>query len=126
LWALEVKGGAAFIGYTGLGIPSFQAHFTPCVEIGWRLGFDHWGKGYATEAAKAVLHHAFTRLEIAEIVSITVPKNLRSRAVMKKIRMTRDLNGDFDYPGLPPEHPLSRHVVYRISRSITWHISGTV
>jgi RimJ/RimL family protein N-acetyltransferase len=116
LWALEVKGGPAFIGYTGLGIPSFQAHFTPCVEIGWRLAFEHWGKGYATEAAKAVLNHAFTRLEIAEIIAITVPNNRRSRAVMEKIGMKRDWDGDFDYPMLPPDHPLSRHVLYRIRR----------
>jgi RimJ/RimL family protein N-acetyltransferase len=116
MWAVEVKHGPAFIGYTGLRIPSFQAHFTPCVEIGWRFSYAHWGKGYATEAAKAVLNHAFTRLGIAEIVSFTVPKNGRSRAVMEKIGMTRDRNGDFEHPMLPPDHHLSRHVLYRISR----------
>lgn len=76
----------------------------------------HWGIGYATEAAKAVLNHAFTRLGIAEIVSFTVPKNARSRAVMEKIGMKRDWDGDFDFPKLPPDHPLSRHVLYRISK----------
>jgi RimJ/RimL family protein N-acetyltransferase len=115
LWALEVKGGPAFIGYTGLGIPSFQAHFTPCVEIGWRLAFEHWGKGYATEAAKAVLNHAFMRLGIDEIVAFTVPKNGRSRAVMEKFGMKRDLDGDDD-PELPANHHLSRNVLYRIRR----------
>ncbi len=116
LWAVEVKHGPAFIGYIGLGIPSFQAHFTPCIEIGWRLAYAHWGKGYATEAARAVLNYAFTRLSIAEIVACTVPNNRRSRAVMEKIGMSRDHNGDFDYPKLPPDHHLSRHVLYRISR----------
>jgi RimJ/RimL family protein N-acetyltransferase len=116
LWALEVKGGPAFIGYTGLGIPSFQANFIPCVEIGWRLAFEHWGKGYATEAAKAVLNHAFTRLGIHEIVAFTVPKNRRSRAVMEKIGMKCDLHGDFDDPELPANHHLSRNVLYRIRR----------
>ena len=116
LWALEVKGGPAFIGYTGLGIPSFQAHFTPCVEIGWRLAFEHWGRGYATEAARAVLSHAFTQLGIDEIVSLTVPRNLRSRAVMEKIGMKRDWDGDFDYPMLPPNHHLLRHILYRIAK----------
>jgi RimJ/RimL family protein N-acetyltransferase len=116
LWALEVKGGAAFIGYTRLGIPSFQAHFTSCVEIGWRLSFEHWGKGYATEAAKAVLNHAFTRLGIDEIVAFTVPKNGRSRAVMEKIVMKHDLHGDFNDPELPANHHLSRNVLYRIRR----------
>ena len=116
LWAVEVKHGPAFIGYTGLGVPSFQAHFTPCVEIGWRLAYAHWGKVYATEAAQAVLSHAFTRLGIAGIVALTVPNNRRSRAAMEKIGMTRDLNGDFDHPELPPDHPFSRHVLYRIGR----------
>jgi RimJ/RimL family protein N-acetyltransferase len=115
LWAVEVKHGPAFIGYAGLGIPSFQAHFTPCIEIGWRLAYAHWGKGYATEAARAVLNYAFTRLGVAEIVAITVPNNHRSRAVMEKIGMSRDHNGDFEYPELPPDHHLSRHVLYRIS-----------
>jgi RimJ/RimL family protein N-acetyltransferase len=116
LWAVEVKGGPAFIGYTGLGIPSFQAHFTPCVEIGWRLAFEHWGKGYATEAARAVLNYAFTRLGIVEIVALTVQNNRRSRGVMEKIGMSRDYDGDFDHPELPPTHHLSRHVLYRISK----------
>jgi RimJ/RimL family protein N-acetyltransferase len=113
LWAVEVKGGPAFIGYTGLGIPSFQAHFTPCVEIGWRLAFEHWGMGYATEAAKAVLNHA-SRDWILPRLAITVPNNRRSRALMERIGMTRDPNGDFDHPELPANHHLSRHVLYRI------------
>jgi RimJ/RimL family protein N-acetyltransferase len=114
IWAVEVKHGPAFIGYTGLWIQSFQAHFTPCIEIGWRLSFEYWGKGYATEAAKAVLNHAFTQLGIDEIVAFTVPKNGRSRAVMEKIGMKRDLHGDFDDPELPANHHLSRQVLYRV------------
>jgi RimJ/RimL family protein N-acetyltransferase len=110
------KGGPAFLGYTGLGIPSYQANFTPCVEIGSRLSFEYWGKGYATEAPKAVLNHAFTGLGIAEIVAFTVPKNGRSKAVMEKIGMKRDLHGDFDDPELPANHHLSRQVLYRIRR----------
>jgi RimJ/RimL family protein N-acetyltransferase len=116
MWALELKSGSAFIGSAGLSVPAFQAHFTPCIDIGWRLAYEYWGNGYATEAAKAVIDHAFRRLGIDEIVSFTVPKNHRSRAVMERIGMKRDWNGDFDHPLLPPQHHLSRHVLYRIRR----------
>lgn len=113
LWAVEVIGGPAFIGYVGLLAVSFEAHFTPSVEIGWRLAADQWGHGYATEAASAVLDFAFECLGLDEIVSFTVPANLRSRAVMERIGMERDPEGDFDHPSLPPESPLRRHVLYR-------------
>src|SRR5688572_10528779 len=94
------------------------AHFTPCVEIGWRLALVHWGKGYATEAARAVLNHAFTRLGIAEIVALTAPNNRRSRAVMEKIGMTRDPNGDFDHPELKHASALT------LSSSATRHLGN--
>jgi RimJ/RimL family protein N-acetyltransferase len=62
LWAVEVIGQTPFVGYTGLSRPRFDAHFTPCVEIGRRLAATHWGHGYATEAARAVLRVAFEQL----------------------------------------------------------------
>jgi RimJ/RimL family protein N-acetyltransferase len=97
----------------GLSVPQFEAHFTPCVEIGWRLAYAHWGHGYATEAARAVLEFGFRRLGLEEIVSFTVPANKRSRAVMERIGMTRSPSDDFDHPILPENHPLRRHVLYR-------------
>jgi ribosomal-protein-alanine N-acetyltransferase len=114
LWALEVPGVAPFAGYVGLAVPRFDAPFTPCVEIGWRLGHAHWGCGYASEAARAVLAFGFERLGLPEIVSFTVPDNVRSRRVMERIGMTRDPGDDFDHPLLPPGHPLRRHVLYRV------------
>jgi RimJ/RimL family protein N-acetyltransferase len=114
LWAIEIAGGAPFAGYVGLAIPGFEASFTPCVEIGWRLGRDAWGKGYATEGARAVLAHGFGVLGLSEIVSFTVPANVRSRRVMERIGMTRDPAEDFDHPRLPAGHPLRRHVLYRL------------
>jgi RimJ/RimL family protein N-acetyltransferase len=114
LWAVEVPGRAPFIGYVGLTVPSFDAHFTPCVEIGWRIGRAHWNQGYATEAAEAALRAGFGQLGLAEIVSMTVPANLRSRRVMEKLGMKRDPADDFDHPRLPAESPLRRHVLYRI------------
>lgn len=113
LWALEVPDQAAFIGFVGLSRPGFEAPFTPCVEVGWRLAFDYWGQGYATEAARVALSFGFTILGLSEIVAFTTETNLRSRAVMERIGLTHDPQDDFDHPALAPEHPLRRHVLYR-------------
>jgi len=116
LFAVEEQASGAFIGFVGLSRPRFEAHFTPCVEIGWRLAADYWGKGYATEAARAVLAYVFDVLKLEEVVSFTVPDNIRSQRVMNKIGMIRDLHGDFMLPKLPAEHRLARHVLYRIKK----------
>lgn len=116
LWAVEIAGGAPFAGFIGLSIPSFEAHFTPCVEAGWRLAAEHWGRGYALEGARAALAFGFDSLELEQIVSYTATSNLRSRRVMEKIGMNHDPDGDFDHPLLPEGHPLRRHVFYRIGR----------
>ncbi len=116
LWAVEVPGMADFIGFVGLGVPKFQTHFTPCVEIGWRLAHAHWGKGYATEAAEASLAFGFEKANLAEIVSFTVPMNVRSRGVMERIGMTRREEEDFDHPGIADGDRLKRHVLYRLAR----------
>jgi len=117
LYAVEIEATHAFIGFVGLSIPSFQAHFTPAVEIGWRLASQYWGEGYATEAAKAVLHYAFTELGLDEIVSFTVVNNKASRRVMEKIGLQHEANDDFDHPKLDDDSPLKRHVLYRLSRN---------
>jgi RimJ/RimL family protein N-acetyltransferase len=114
-WAVEVLGGAPFIGFVGLGEPEFEAHFTPAVEVGWRLGRQHWGKGYATEAAQAAVEFGFRELELDEIVAMTVPANTRSRRVMEKLGMTHDPTDDFDHPRVP-EGDLRRHVLYRLAQ----------
>ncbi len=117
LWALEVAESGAFIGYTGLAVPSFEAHFMPAVEIGWRMARGAWGHGYATEAARAALAFGFGELGLEEIVSFTAVGNARSRAVMERIGMHHDAAGDFDHPRLPEGHRLSRHVLYRLRRN---------
>jgi len=114
LWAVEASGVAEFIGGIGLSVPRFQAHFTPCVEVGWRLAFEHWGHGYATEAARAALDFGFDQVGLQEIVSFTVPANHRSRRVMERLGMTQSRADDFDHPALPEGHALRRHVLYRI------------
>jgi len=116
LWAVEVPGLTDFAGFIGLSVPKFEAHFTPCVEIGWRLAAGHWGRGYAPEGARACLAFGWDQLGQREIFSFTVPENLRSRRVMEKLGMTRDPADDFDHPSLPAGHPLRRHVLYRIGR----------
>jgi RimJ/RimL family protein N-acetyltransferase len=115
LWAVEVVGVEAFVGFIGLCIPRFVAPFTPCVEIGWRLAAQYWGQGLATEGARAALAFGFETLGLKEIVSFTATVNLRSRRVMEKLGMTHNPADDFDHPVLPREHRLSRHVLYRIA-----------
>ena len=116
LYAAELLREHLFIGYLGLAIPSFEAKFTPCVEIGWRLAAQHWNQGLATEGARAVVHFAFENLGIPELVSFTVPANRPSRRVMEKLRMTHDPADDFEHPRIPESHPLRRHVLYRLRR----------
>ena len=118
-YAVQLNETGTFIGYIGLYTPTFEAHFTPAIEIAWRLSADHWGRGLATEGARAVLHHAFHTLQLPSLVSFTVPANLRSRRVMEKLGMTHDPSEDFDHPNLPEGHPLRRHVLYRISNRQT-------
>ncbi len=119
MWAVEVIGGARFIGFVGLGISSFEAAFTPCVEIGWRLAFEHWGHGYATEGARAALTCAFESLGLNEVVALTAVGNARSRRVMEKLGMRRNAADDFDHPNITDGHPLRRHVLYRLVR-VEW------
>jgi RimJ/RimL family protein N-acetyltransferase len=116
-WAVEVPGVAPFVGFVGLVVPAFEAHFTPCVELGWRLAAGHWGHGYATEAALASARHAFDVVGLERLVSFTTPQNVRSQAVMQRIGMTHDPADDFDHPRFPPGHRLSRHVMYRLEKS---------
>lgn len=120
LWALEVPGVAPFIGFTGPW-PATHVLGWESREVGWRLARQHWGHGYATEAAREALRFGFEDHGFDEIVSFTVPQNTRSRAVMERIGLVRDPDGDFDHPRVDPvafPH-LVRHVLYRLSR-VSW------
>jgi len=112
MWAAEITATRELIGMIGLQVPRFQAHFTPCVEVGWRLAPAHWHKGYATEGARAALNFGFTVLRLPEIVAMTVPANLPSIAVMERLGMTRNPDDDFDNPLV--DGPFKRHVLYRL------------
>jgi RimJ/RimL family protein N-acetyltransferase len=115
LWAVEVAGGPAFVGMVGLHGVRAELPCAPAVEVGWRLHPDEWGHWYATEAAAASLAFGFDQVGLGEIVAFTTTVNVRSQAVMARVGMTRDLEGDFDHPSLPEGSPLRRHVLYRIS-----------
>jgi len=114
--AVELRGEGSFLGFVGLNVPRFEAAFTPCVEIAWRISAEYWGCGYATEGARAMVRYAFDTLQLDALVSFTVPANLRSRRVMEKIGMTHDPADHFDHPNLASGHPLRRHVLYRLAR----------
>lgn len=114
LWAVEVAATNRFVGFTGVHDIPFTTHFTPAVEVGWRLARPAWGHGYATEAARAAIAFAFDRLGLAEVVSMTTVTNLRSQTVMRRLGMTRDPADDFAHPHMAADHPLSACVLYRL------------
>ena len=118
LCAAELRADGSFIGFIGIWVPEFQAAFTPCVEIGWRLAAEYWGRGRATEGARAITAYAFEILKLPELVSFTVPGNVRSRRVMEKLGMTRDPGEDFDHPRVPEGHAMRRHVLYRLRNTL--------
>jgi RimJ/RimL family protein N-acetyltransferase len=116
LYATELKSKGELIGFVGLFHVQFEAHFTPAVEIGWRLSSAHWNKGYATEAALTVLDYAFTQLNLSQIVSLTSKINVPSQRVMQKIGLRHDSDDDFDNPNIDKDSPLLPHVLYRMRR----------
>ena len=111
LWAVDVDG--VFAGFTGLAVPSFEAAFTPCVEVGWRLAREYWGRSIAYGAAQNAMDYAFSKLGLAEVVSFTSEINHRSRRLMERLGFSRDVQEDFLHPKIPESHELCRHVLYR-------------
>ena len=116
LYAAELRKEQRFIGFIGIHVPKFQAAFTPCVEIGWRLPADVWNRGLATEGGCAVVRHSFEQLGLMELVSFTAVVNAKSQRVMQKIGMTCNPAENFDHPKLPAGHPLRPHVLYRLRK----------
>lgn len=123
-WAVELADTKQFIGCVGLGRPNWQAHFTPCVEIGWRLARPFWGKGYAPEAARATLRDGFERMNFDEIVSITATINSNSIKVMEKIGMKTKPDENFNHPVIEDGHRLQLHVLYRLTKD-EWKLQGS-
>jgi RimJ/RimL family protein N-acetyltransferase len=124
LWAVEIPGGAPFVGFVGIVPADEPLPFAPATEVGWRLARDHWGRGIATEAARAALAFGFEQLALAEIVAIAATSNVRSRRVMERLGMRRDHAGDFEHPRIPAGHPLATHVLYRLDDQ-RWRISSS-
>ncbi len=115
LWALELKESGEFIGFSGLHQPEADLPFNPCVEIGWRLAKEYWGKGYATEAAQVALEFAFNNLGLSEVISFTSKQNSRSSSVMQRLSMI-NTQQNFQHPGIKEGQPLREHVLYKITR----------
>jgi 3-dehydroquinate dehydratase/shikimate dehydrogenase len=115
-WAVSLRETDEFIGCIGLDEVYFKMSFSPAIDIGWRLSFNHWGKGYATEGTLAALQYGFNTLGLKEIVAYTAEQNYRSRHVMEKVGMQYDLHGDFDHPDFPDDHKHKRHVLYRCKK----------
>ncbi len=113
-WAASLISTDELVGAIGLAHVNFNAHFTPAVEVGWRLAYPYWGQGYAPEGARASLHYAFNTLKLDQVVAFTSVQNQRSRRVMEKIGMHTNPKDDFNHPKIPQDHPLSKHVLYRI------------
>jgi ribosomal-protein-alanine N-acetyltransferase len=117
LWAVDIVQQAHFIGFVGLTEPTFKEHFTPCVEIGWRLDQKYWGQCYALEAAQRVIKYAFEELRLSELVSFTAAINLRSQKLMQRLGLSSDSCDDFEHPSLAEGHPLRKHVLYRLRKA---------
>jgi RimJ/RimL family protein N-acetyltransferase len=115
LWAVEIPGEAPFVGFVGITAADDDLPFAPAIEVGWRLAREHWGRGIATEAARAALTFGFEQLGLEEIVAITAVSNTRSQGVMERLDMRRDHTGEFEHPQIPAGHPLAAHVLYRLA-----------
>ncbi|MHC8943596.1 GNAT family N-acetyltransferase [Advenella incenata] len=122
LWAVQIAGVADFAGFIGLSVPSFDAPFMPCVEIGWRLARPYWKMGYASEGARAALAYAFDTLHLPQIVAFTTATNTPSISVMQRLGMRHQACDDFEHPALVEGHPLRQHVLYRMTRE-DWQTS---
>jgi ribosomal-protein-alanine N-acetyltransferase len=122
MWALELLATGELLGFTGMDLATYDAPFTPAIEIGWRLRRSAWGHGYATEAARECLRFGFEELELTEIVAATAVANQRSRAVMERLGMRHDSAEDFEHPEVAAGHPLAHHVLYRLRAQ--WWLAG--
>jgi ribosomal-protein-alanine N-acetyltransferase len=122
-WAVERREDGRFLGFTGLAPATFEASFTPCIEVGWRFARSAWGHGYATEAGRAALGFGFDVRQFDAILSWTSVLNLPSIAVMERLGMHHDPLDDFDHPRLPVGDPLRPHVLYRLDRT-EWSSAG--
>jgi RimJ/RimL family protein N-acetyltransferase len=116
MWALEIPGQLQVAGTVGLHVTTIDAHFVPCVELGWRLKREAWGQGYATEAAQAAAEFAFRDLGLDEIVAFTTVTNAPSQRVMQRLGMHRDPSDDFDHPRIEAGHPMRPHLLFRLAR----------
>lgn len=113
-WAVEIIETKQFIGFVGLHKPTYDLPVTPCIEVGWRLAKEYWGKGYATEAARAALKFAFEELHLSDVYSFTSVSNKKSWAVMERLGL-QNTHTNFEHPIIPEGNSLREHVLYKIT-----------
>ncbi|MEO8684735.1 MAG: GNAT family N-acetyltransferase [Devosia sp.] len=113
--AVERKTDGALLGLTGTAGIAFAIPTAPQIEIGWLLGQQFWGQGYAPEAARAAMAHAFDVLGHKEVTAFTATINRPSQRVKEKLGMRRDPAANFEHPNVPAGHPLRPHVLYRVA-----------
>ena len=116
LYVLELKDTGEFVGFTGLKNLEIDVPFAPAVELAWRIDYEYWGKGYGSEAAKAVMEYAFNDLGMKELIAFTVYDNERTIHLMDKLGFEYQEGKDFDYPALKKGHPLGRFVLYKAKK----------
>lgn len=114
-FAVDSLADSQFIGFIGLSEKNFEADFTPCIDIGWRLSRNQWYKGYATEGAKACLDYAFNHLDLTDVFSIAPQINTPSVKVMEQLGMKKVQH--FKHPQLTGNTELQDCVVYKISKA---------
>ncbi|WP_374469169.1 GNAT family N-acetyltransferase [Phenylobacterium sp.] len=115
-FAAERKADGRLVGMIGPQVMADDLPEPGEIELGWRLAHEVHGQGLATEGAAAVRDWIFANTDAGQVLAITAESNLPSQAVMRKIGLARDPAADFDHPRLAADHPLRRHVLYRLRR----------
>ncbi len=113
---VEDRMSGRLLGFCGLKVQETDIPIGPCVEIGWRLQRDAWGKGIATEAARIWLKFGFETLKLDEIVANMVAGNFRSENTMKRLGMVYSEGDDFIDPDMDANDPLAKNILYRITK----------
>jgi len=114
--AVERRADGVVLGFCGLKPGAPDTPIAGEVEIGWSFGADHWGQGYAFEAAQASLDWGWAHLDVPAIAAITTAANAPSRKLMDRLGMRHVPEDDFERPVVSADSPLRPHVVYRIAR----------
>ncbi len=113
-WAVERRSDGLFLGWCGVKPGPPDTPIEGEIEIGWRIAADHWGQGYAREAAQATLDWVWANLDVPSVAAITSAGNARSWGLMERLAHDPRAGGRFDHPKAAGD--LRAHITYRIAR----------